>query len=89
MVAALGETTAGFTLPRLRDMMLDSPEGRRILKNRPHINSKTLDLQTLRALPDGTFGREYTQWLQVCNINPDSREPVRLLLNHLPSLETS
>lgn len=80
MVAALGESTAGYSLPRLRDMMLDSPEGRRILKNRPRVSSRTLDLQRLRALPDGTFGREYTRWLEVCKISPDSREPVRLLL---------
>lgn len=79
MVAALGETTAGSTLPRLRDTMLDSAEGRRILKDRPRISSKTLDLQRLKALPDGTFGREYTRWLEVCKVTPDSREPVRFL----------
>lgn len=81
MVAALGETTAGSSLTRLRDMMLDSPEGRRILKDRPRISSKTLDLERLQTLPDGTFGREYTRWLEVCNVTPDSREPVRLLSN--------
>jgi ubiquinone biosynthesis protein COQ4 len=80
MVAALGETTAGSTLPKLRDAMLDSPEGRRILKERPRINSKTLDIQKFKALPDGTFGREYARWLEVCNVTPDSREPVRLFV---------
>lgn len=85
MVAALGETTAGSSLPRLRDMMLDSPEGRRILKNRPRISSKTLDLPRLQALPDGTFGREYIRWLEACNVTPDSREPVRFLFMSLPA----
>ncbi|KIJ11973.1 hypothetical protein PAXINDRAFT_83603 [Paxillus involutus ATCC 200175] len=79
MVAALGETTAGSTLPKLRDAMLDSPEGRRILKERPRINSKTLDIQKFKALPDGTFGREYARWLEVCNVTPDSREPVHYI----------
>ncbi|KAF9243536.1 ubiquinone biosynthesis protein Coq4 [Melanogaster broomeanus] len=79
MVAALGETTAGYTLPQLRDAMLDSPEGRRILKDRPRINSKTLDTEKLKVLPDGTFGREYIRWLEVCNVTPDSREPVHYI----------
>lgn len=76
MVAALGETTAILTLPRLRDIMLDSAEGRRILKERPRINSKTLDFEKLKVLPDGTFGREYMRWLEACKVSPDSREPV-------------
>ncbi|KAH0833186.1 ubiquinone biosynthesis protein COQ4, mitochondrial [Lanmaoa asiatica] len=79
MVAALGETTAGCTLPGLRDTVLSSSEGRRILKDRPRITSKTLDLQKLKALPDGTFGREYTRWLEACNVSPDSRAPVRYI----------
>lgn len=76
MVAACGETTAGSTLIGLRDAMLDSPEGRRILKNRPRVSSKTLDLEWLSSLPDHTFGKAYARWLHVCKINPDSREPV-------------
>ncbi|KAH7884343.1 coenzyme Q biosynthesis protein Coq4-domain-containing protein [Phlebopus sp. FC_14] len=79
MVAALGETTAGSTLPKLRDTMLDSPEGRRILKDRPRINSQTLDIDRLKSLPDGTFGREYVRWLESCNVTPDSREPVHYI----------
>ncbi|KIJ66841.1 hypothetical protein HYDPIDRAFT_108760 [Hydnomerulius pinastri MD-312] len=79
MVAALGETTAGSTLTKLRDALLDSPEGRRILKDRPRINSKTLDMDKLKALPDGTFGREYIRWLEACNVTPDSREPVHYI----------
>ncbi|KAH7925819.1 coenzyme Q biosynthesis Coq4, partial [Leucogyrophana mollusca] len=79
MVAALGETTAGSTLTRLRDIMLDSPEGRRILKERPRINSKTLNMDKLRELPDGTFGRAYIGWLDGCRVTPDSREPVHYI----------
>ncbi|KAG9315172.1 ubiquinone biosynthesis protein Coq4 [Chiua virens] len=79
MVAALGETTAGSALTKLRDTMLDSPEGRKILKDRPRVNSETLDLQRLKALPAGTFGREYTRWLEACKVTPDSREPVHYI----------
>lgn len=78
MVAALGETTAGPTLPRLRDRMLDSIEGRRVLRRRPRVNSSTIDLNKLAHYPEGTFGRAYVTWLERCGVTPDTREPVRI-----------
>lgn len=78
MVAALGETTAGPVLPRLRDTMLSNPEGRRILRERPRINSESVDLERLGALPKNTFGYAYYHWLERCGVTPDSREPVSL-----------
>lgn len=76
MVAALGETTAGPSLPSLRDRMLENPEGRRILKARPRINTRTVDMKALSALPENSFGHTYISWLERCNVTPDSREPV-------------
>jgi ubiquinone biosynthesis protein COQ4 len=83
MVAACGETTAGSTLVKLRDIMLQSLEGRRILKEMPRINSQTLDLEKLRSLPENTFGRAYVGWLDACKVTPDSREPVGLSYSRL------
>jgi len=77
MVAALGETTAGPALPRLRDAMLSDPEGRRILRDRPRINSDTVDMAWLASLPENSFGRTYLHWLERCGVTPDTREPVR------------
>ncbi|KAF8176133.1 ubiquinone biosynthesis protein COQ4, mitochondrial [Mycena galopus ATCC 62051] len=79
MVAALGETTAGPSLPRLRDIMLASEEGRQILKDRPRINSRTVDLAKLAQLPEGTLGRAYITWLERCGVTPDTREPVHYI----------
>ncbi|KAK1231545.1 Ubiquinone biosynthesis protein [Marasmius sp. AFHP31] len=79
MVAALGETTAGPALPRLRDIMLKSPEGRQILKERPRINTSTVDMEALARLPDGTFGRSYITWLERTGVTPDTREPVHYI----------
>ncbi|KAG8936076.1 Ubiquinone biosynthesis protein [Tulasnella sp. 418] len=79
MIAALGETTAGPALPRLRDIMLQSPEGRRILKERPSVNSDTVDMDWLKTLPDGTFGRAYISWLERCGVTPDTRTPVHYI----------
>lgn len=78
MVAAAGETTIGPVLPRLRDHMLDIPEGRRILKERPRINSNTVDLAALARLPENTLGRTYVTWLEKAEVTPDSREPVSI-----------
>ena len=80
MVAALGETTAGPSLPRLRDTMLESPEGRQILKERPRVNSKTVDMARLAQYPEGSFGLAYHTWLKRCGVTPDTREPVSICL---------
>jgi ubiquinone biosynthesis protein COQ4 len=77
MVAALGETTAGPVLPRLLDHMLESAEGRRILKERPRINTSTIDMAALARLPENTFGHTYVTWLERCGVTPDTRDPVR------------
>ncbi|TFK92696.1 ubiquinone biosynthesis protein COQ4 mitochondrial [Polyporus arcularius HHB13444] len=76
MVAALGDLTSGPVLPRLRDTMLESPEGRQILKERPRINTHTVDMNKLALLPEGTFGHAYVTWLERCGVTPDTREPV-------------
>ena len=80
MVAALGETTAGPSLSHLRDIMLDSAEGRQILKERPRVNSETVDMDRLARFPQGSFGLAYHTWLQRCGVTPDTREPVRIPL---------
>lgn len=80
MVAALGETTAGPALPRLRDLMLESAEGRKILKDRPRINTSTVDMSKLAQCPEGTFGKAYITWLERCGVTPDTRSPVRRLV---------
>ena len=36
-----------------------------VYRERPVINSQTVDLDYLRSLPQGTFGREYVDWLHV------------------------
>jgi len=79
MVAALGETTAGPSLSYMRDAMLESAEGRRVLKERPRVNSKTIDMDKLAQYPEGTFGRAYVTWLERCGVTPDTREPVHYI----------
>lgn len=74
--------------------MLGSAEGRKILKDRPRINSTTINMEQLAQYPEGSFGRAYVTWLERCGVTPDTREPVCILprrLIHLysPSLSGS
>jgi ubiquinone biosynthesis protein COQ4 len=77
LIAACGEATAvPYFIYRLRDAMLADPTGRRILKDRPRITSKSLDLNKLRNMKDGTVGREYVRWLDREGVSPDTRSAV-------------
>lgn len=43
--------------------MQDSEEGSDILKLKPRINSKTVDLEKLKSYPEGTLGKAYSDFL--------------------------
>ncbi|KAL9111858.1 MAG: hypothetical protein Q9227_003708 [Pyrenula ochraceoflavens] len=57
--------------------MLRDPTGRRILRERPRITSKSLDVEKLRQMPPGTLGRVYAEWLAREKVSPDTRAEVR------------
>jgi ubiquinone biosynthesis protein COQ4 len=80
MVAALGEATAQpFFISWLRRRMLSDPTGRRILRDRPRITSKTMSLEMLRKLPENSVGRIYAAWLDREGVTPDTRDSVRYI----------
>ncbi|KAK3943167.1 putative ubiquinone biosynthesis protein COQ4, mitochondrial [Diplogelasinospora grovesii] len=80
LIAAFAEATATpYFIYRLRDAMLSSPTGRRILRDRPRITSTSLDLARLRSLPKGTVGRTYVEWLDREGVSPDTRSAVRYI----------
>jgi len=80
MVAVLGETTSNRQLPKMREALLKGgEEGRQILRERPRLTTETINLEELRALPEGSFGRTYVAWLEKCGVSPDTREPVRYI----------
>ncbi|KAJ2959719.1 hypothetical protein NQZ79_g4884 [Umbelopsis isabellina] len=79
MIATLGETTGQRFLSSIRDQMLQDRTGRRILRTRPIINSKALDLDKLRQLPSDTFGSQYVGWLDKEGVTPDTRSPVQFV----------
>ncbi|KAG1179029.1 hypothetical protein G6F70_004393 [Rhizopus microsporus] len=80
MVATLGETTGHLFLTRIRDQMLQSDEGRRILRERPVINTKTINFDKLKEeCAPGTFGHAYVSWLKGEGVTPDTRCEVQFV----------
>ncbi|KAI4226985.1 MAG: hypothetical protein L6R36_002731 [Xanthoria steineri] len=80
LIATLGETTATpYFIYRLRDAMLSSPTGRRILRDRPRITSQTMSMARLRTLPGNSVGRVYASWLDREGVSPDTRDQVRFI----------
>ncbi|KAK0628662.1 coenzyme Q biosynthesis protein Coq4-domain-containing protein [Bombardia bombarda] len=80
LIAAFAEATATpYFIYRLRDAMLASPTGRRILRDRPRITSTSLDLPHLRSLPPNTVGATYVAWLDREHVSPDTRSAVRFI----------
>uniref|UniRef100_A0A1B6LGW4 Ubiquinone biosynthesis protein COQ4 homolog, mitochondrial n=1 Tax=Graphocephala atropunctata TaxID=36148 RepID=A0A1B6LGW4_9HEMI len=79
MIAILGEASGERALQFMHSAMLNSEEGREILREAPRINSKTVDLNRLRSLPEGTVGRVYYNFLEKNKVTPDSRLPVQFV----------
>jgi ubiquinone biosynthesis protein COQ4 len=75
MIAALGETTGVETLKKLYDGMYNCEEGRRILNDKPRINTKTVDFELLKRMPENTLGFLYYKFLadnvNFLNLNRD------------------
>lgn len=65
MIACLAETTGTDALSYCYRQMLSTPEGCRILTDKPRISSSTIDFSALKRLPTGTLGRTYYEFLHV------------------------
>ncbi len=70
-VFLLGVSTGRRALPNLLTRIVLSEEGGRMIREQPTIDSKHVDYEALRKLPDGTLGREYVRFLDVNHLDPD------------------
>jgi ubiquinone biosynthesis protein COQ4 len=59
--------------------MLSNPTGRRILRDKPRITSKSISLEALRQYPENSVGRAYAAWLDREGVTPDTRDNVRYI----------
>ncbi|KAH8719422.1 ubiquinone biosynthesis protein coq4, mitochondrial [Phaeosphaeriaceae sp. PMI808] len=82
LIASFGEATAQpFFIDKLRNRMLLSPTGRRILRDRPRLTSQSLNIPRLRKLPKNTLGYAYAAWLDREGVTPDTRALVKYIDN--------
>lgn len=79
MVAVNGESSGFYALRKMREKMLNDSEGQLILKERPIINSNTVNIEQLSTYPEGSLGREYTRFLDKNKVSPDTRLAVRFV----------
>jgi len=79
MVATCGEVTGGPALACLRRRIAATEEGARILRDRPRINTRTVNFDQLRSLPTNTLGAVYAAYNDTQRITPDSRDEVQFV----------
>lgn len=91
MIACLGETTGEDALHKILQVMQTSVEGQEILREKPRINTKTVNLNELKSLSPDTFGNHYYKFLEdnvslkfhplldvkICFLASDARLPIR------------
>ncbi|EST08750.2 Ubiquinone biosynthesis protein Coq4 [Kalmanozyma brasiliensis GHG001] len=73
LLSMLTQTSSGPSLAHLLESMRSTESGRRLLIERPSVNSETVDVEYLASLERGTFGREWVEWLKENGVGPDGR----------------
>lgn len=63
MIACLGETTGEQSLQKVLQLMQEDDEGREILKQKPRINTKTVNFEELKNMPEESMGFHYWKFL--------------------------
>jgi ubiquinone biosynthesis protein COQ4 len=58
------EAVAGRQPERLVRAVRNDPSGPRLFAERPEFDASTCDFDALLALPDGSFGRTYAEWMR-------------------------
>ncbi|CAG2062085.1 unnamed protein product, partial [Timema podura] len=74
MIAVLGETAGQSAMKYMLRKMEEHPEGQEILRKRPRINSRAVDLSKLKQMPEDTLGKMYWNFLNknVCYLDHKS-----------------
>lgn len=63
MIACLGETTGEEALHKILQVLKSSEEGQAILREKPRINTQTVNLGELKNMPEDTMGYHYYKFL--------------------------
>lgn len=70
-VLTVSEIMSVGRMPTLVAQLESTEEGRAILRERPRLDTRSVDFAALRALPVGTLGRTYVDHLDRCGLDPD------------------
>ena len=70
MVFEITQALAGSSPERLLRRLRGDPAGRRLLEVRPVFDPSTCDLDALLALPAGSFGRVFAEWMRLNDFRP-------------------
>jgi ubiquinone biosynthesis protein COQ4 len=73
-VLVLTQAINAGSISRTAERLDATEDGRRLLHERPRIDRTHVSYAALRALPDGTLGREYARFLDDNEITPDAFE---------------
>ncbi len=72
LVSDLTDALCVGAMKRMAERLRADGEGRRLLEERPRIDSEHVDFDRLAALPAGTLGHEFVRFLRDHGITPDS-----------------
>jgi len=87
--AALGEVTGHVALMKMYDKMMQDPTGQRILRDKPVVNTSSIDIESM--LPSNlnsdnnireenlTFGQAYALYMHRNGFSPDERDEVKFI----------
>jgi ubiquinone biosynthesis protein COQ4 len=70
-VFEITDALAGASFERLFQQFASHPDGQRLLAERPSLLARLSDRETLRALPAGSFGRAYIEFMEGGNLTAD------------------
>ena len=86
LVALSGELSSQRALKAIHSKMLQSETGKKILEERPRVNSSTWNLERMIELDKKSFGHQYAAWMLGNQFDSNDRPIVRLFkTSNLPT----
>eukprot|EP01066_Platyproteum_vivax_P009676 Platyproteum_vivax@DN4273_c0_g1_i1.p1 len=82
-VASLNDVTGREALIGMYNEMLKDEEGKQVLQERPLLDSKSLDPTKLAAMPEGSVGREYLNFMNTYGYEAEGRSATKYVDNEV------
>jgi ubiquinone biosynthesis protein COQ4 len=78
-VAGLGDVTGELQARRIKDRLLATHRGRKLLREKPVITEEGLNFSNLKNFPQGSLGKEYYEYMSSHGFCADERSVVRYI----------